>query len=84
MTEAGQFDALGNFGVGVAPVCAGDFNGPVRVKAYTVATLPAASAGAGMIAYVTDANATTQNAVVAGSGSNKVLVFSDGTNWRIA
>lgn len=65
-------------------VCALDVNGPVRVKTYTVGTLPAASLGAGMIAYVTDANATTQNSIAAGSGSNKVLVFSDGTNWRIA
>lgn len=49
----------------------------------TVAGLPG-SPSAGMIALVTDANATTQNSVVAGSGSNTVLVFYDGTNWRIA
>ncbi len=83
MTEAGRFDEVGNFGVGVAPVCAGDFNGPVRVKSYTVGTLPAASLGIGMIACVTDANATTRLSVVAGGGSNKALVWSDGTNWLI-
>ncbi len=83
MTESGQFDSVGNFGVGVAPVCAGDFNGPVRVNAYTVATLPAASLGIGMIACVTDANATTRLSVVAGGGSNKAPVWSDGTNWLI-
>ncbi len=33
--------------------------------------------------FVTDANATTFNSVVAGGGSNAVPVFSDGTAWRI-
>lgn len=50
----------------------------------TVASLPAAStAGAGARAFVTDANATTFASIVAGSGSNGVPVYSDGTNWRI-
>src|ERR1700676_25750 len=30
-----------------------------------------------------DANATTFASVVAGSGSNKIPVYDDGTNWRI-
>lgn len=51
---------------------------------YTVATLPAASTvGAGAMAWVTDANATTFLSTVAGGGSNKVPVSSDGTNWLI-
>lgn len=59
--------------------------GTVKVGTYTVGTLPAAgTVGAGTIAYVTDANATTQNSIVAAGGSNTVLVFSDGTNWRIS
>lgn len=49
-----------------------------------VGSLPAASsANAGSRAVVTDANATTFNSVVAAGGSNKVPVFSDGTNWKI-
>jgi hypothetical protein len=38
---------------------------------------------AGDRSFVTDATATTFNSIVAGTGSNKVPVFSDGTNWRI-
>lgn len=53
--------------------------------AKTVATLPSVgSVPTGYAGYyVTDANATTLGSIVAGSGSNKVPVFSDGTNWRI-
>lgn len=52
--------------------------------ATTVSALPsAASAGAGARAFVTDANATTFLSTVAGGGSNKVPVVSDGTNWLI-
>lgn len=54
---------------------------------YTVANLPAAAtAGAGALAFVTDA---TQTAIlglglaVVGGGANKVVVYSDGTNWLI-
>jgi hypothetical protein len=51
---------------------------------YTVSTLPSASAtGVGVRSFVSDANATTFNSVVAGGGTNKVPIFSDGTNWRI-
>lgn len=39
--------------------------------------------GAGTIAYITDATATTRQSIAAGGGSNKVLVYSDGTNWLI-
>lgn len=50
----------------------------------TVAQLAAAAtAGAGARAVVTDANATTFAAIVAGGGANVVPVYSDGTNWRI-
>jgi len=51
---------------------------------YTVATLPsAATAGAGARAFVSDATATTFASTVAGTGANKVPVYSDGTNWKI-
>lgn len=49
----------------------------------TVAELPAATVGAGVKAFVTDANATTFASIVAGGGANGVPVYSDGTNWRI-
>lgn len=59
--------------------------GVVTHASFTVATLPSAStSGAGSQAFVTDANATTARSTVAGGGSNKVNVFSDGTNWLIA
>lgn len=43
----------------------------------------AATAGQGAMAYVTDATSTTAGSNVAGGGSNKALVVSDGTNWKI-
>ena len=50
----------------------------------TVANLAsAATVGAGSRAFVTDATATTFLSTVAGGGSNKVPVVSDGTNWLI-
>ena len=54
---------------------------PAKVV-YTVATLPATPAQ-GDVAMVTDATANTFHSVVAGTGSNIVPVFFDGTNWRI-
>jgi len=59
-------------------------NGTAKLTSYTVATLPSASvAGDGAMAFATDATATTAYTVVAGGGSNKVLVISDGTDWII-
>jgi hypothetical protein len=56
----------------------------IQTPALTVATLPSAStAGMGSRAFVSDANATTFASVVAGGGSNKVPVYSDGTDWLI-
>ena len=52
--------------------------------ATTVGALPAAgTVGAGARAFVTDATVTTFASTVAGGGSNKVPVVSDGTNWLI-
>ena len=57
---------------------------PVKLKSYIVSGLPsAATCGAGSMAFVTDATATTAYSTVAGGGSNKVLVISDGTDWII-
>ena len=56
----------------------------ISTTVYTVATLPsAATSGIGARSFVSDANATTFASIVAGSGANKVPVYSDGTNWRI-
>jgi hypothetical protein len=67
---------------GTMYLVAGD--GYLRGQAKTVATLPAAAtAGAGARSYVTDANATAFNGIVASGGANGVPVYSDGTNWRI-
>lgn len=50
----------------------------------TVSALPTAGvANAGAIQYVTDASATTIGSVVVGGGANKVMVWSDGADWKI-
>lgn len=56
----------------------------VRTGATTVASLPsAATVTAGARMLVTDANAPTFAAVVAGGGSTVVPVYSDGAVWRV-
>jgi hypothetical protein len=56
----------------------------VQTLASTYAQLPnATSAGAGTRAFVTDGSTATFGATVAGGGSNKVPVYSDGTNWKV-
>jgi hypothetical protein len=50
----------------------------------TVANLPsAATAGVGSRAFVTDSSVSTFGTTVAGGGSTKVPVYSDGTNWKV-
>lgn len=58
-------------------------NGVIASGTPTVAGLPPAASCAGQRAYVTDATATTFASTVAGGGSNKVPVISDGANWKI-
>jgi len=51
---------------------------------YTVGKLPsAATSGAGVRSFVSDATATTFASIVSGGGTNTVPIYSDGTNWRI-
>lgn len=57
-------------------------NGYVQMTATTFAGLPA-SPVAGMMAYVTDSNTVTWGATVAGSSTNKVQVWYNGTNWTV-
>jgi hypothetical protein len=50
----------------------------------TVANLPsAATAGVGSRSFVTDSSVSTFGSTVAGGGSTKVPVYSDGTNWKV-
>jgi Protein of unknown function (DUF2793) len=72
--ESIALSAIGNGNVRVgsdaSAACKLDVDGPVRVKGYTVATVPSAAAGAGQIIYVSNET------------GGAVLAFSDGTNWR--
>ena len=56
-------------------------NAATNAPPITVAQLPPVQPC--LRAFVTDANATTFNSIVAGGGANFVPVFCDGTNWRI-
>ena len=50
----------------------------------TVANLSSAAvAGVGSRAFVTDSSVSTFGTTVAGGGSTKVPVYSDGTNWKV-
>ena len=56
------------------------FNGPVKLRGYTFATLPTGSIGDK--AYITDGAAIPlYRANAAGGGSTVTEVFFDGTNW---
>lgn len=57
------------------------FGFPIETPTYTVVTLPTPVQG--MRALVSDATVTTFASIVVGSGSNKVPVYYDGSNWRI-
>jgi hypothetical protein len=58
-------------------------SGLMCAGSYTVATLPSASANAGKFAVVTDSSVTTNGTNVASGGSGRVMVFSNGTNWKV-
>jgi hypothetical protein len=64
--------ADGNIGVGssLSPAVKLDVDGPIRVKSYTVAGVPAANVATGQMIYVSD------------ESGGAVMAFSDGTNWR--
>lgn len=56
----------------------------VRTVPTVFANLPnPATVGEGSRAYITDANTTTFYSQVSGGASNRVPVFSDGTNWLV-
>lgn len=62
-----------------AVVSATIWNGPVRLRAFTVATLPAGTAGD--LAYATDLLLPGFLAVAVGGGAVVGPVFYNGTNW---
>tara|TARA_Y100000389_G_scaffold193048_1_gene221401 strand:- start:1127 stop:2926 length:1800 start_codon:yes stop_codon:yes gene_type:complete len=83
---------IGSVGTLTSLTVSGNITGQSYISATTaiqttpvvVASLPAAAtAGAGARAFVSDANDTAFNAIVAGTGANNLPVFSDGTDWRI-
>lgn len=79
----GKFNATGYNANGNIAI---DSNALIRLRNYTVATLPSASGITGATAFVTDANTTVilgLGLTVVGGGANKVPVYSDGTNWII-
>jgi hypothetical protein len=43
----------------------------------------AVSSGVGARGFVTDSSVSTFGSTVAGGGSTKVPVYSDGTNWKV-
>jgi hypothetical protein len=54
-------------------------NGTIRLKNYTVSTLPSGTQGD--TAYVTDASSPTYLTTVSGGGSTVCPVFYNGSNW---
>jgi hypothetical protein len=50
---------------------------------FTVGTLPSAAPNTGHECNVTDSSVTTFGSAVAGGGSSRVKVYSNGTNWTI-
>ena len=54
--------------------------GPIKLKGYTVATLPTAGT-VGRTAYVTDATLPMYLTTVTGGGAVVTPVFDNGTSW---
>jgi hypothetical protein len=57
---------------------------PVIMPAFTVAGLPAAASNQYGFAFITDGSATAITGLglpAVGGGSNKIPVYSDGTQW---
>jgi hypothetical protein len=75
----------GKVGINVAsPQAVLDINGGEKILITLVSALPScASANEGERRGVSDATATTFGSTVAGSGSNHVPVYCNGTNWII-
>ncbi|MBV8807962.1 MAG: hypothetical protein JO033_04755 [Acidobacteriaceae bacterium] len=78
---AGSFDTL-VFASTTDTLANKTLSSPVIGPASTVASLPTCNAGAqDQIRIVTDANAPTYNATVAGGGAVRIPVYCNGSNW---
>ena len=92
-SNAVSFSAAGNVTIAapasgtalLVTAVAGDsaayFIGAVQQQAIQVVNLPVTLIGSR--SFVSDATAATFGTIVAGGGTTKVPVYSDGTNWRI-
>lgn len=80
-----SLDPTGNADGGSIAMTGGSLvvSGPICAGTYTVGTLPSAAASAYKFATVSDSSVTTFGSTVAGGGSSKVMVFSNGTNWTV-
>lgn len=59
--------------------------GMTALTGQTYSALTTCNGGAaGTVAYITDSTTNTWGATIAGTGSNKVLGFCDGSNWTVA
>jgi hypothetical protein len=83
LATAGALSVTGNANVGNLGATASVVTRSLHTGVLAAALPAAAAANAGAIQYVTDASATTIGSVVAGGGANKVMVWSNGTNWKI-
>ena len=62
---------------------AATLSGIAKLGDFTVGTLPSAVANAGYECNVTDSSVTTFGSTVAGGGSSRVKLYSNGTNWTV-
>ncbi|MGB3930515.1 MAG: hypothetical protein WBL20_16330, partial [Sphingobium sp.] len=78
-TEVARFDPTNGLSMfGANPAI--DANRLFRTRPYTVGTLPTVGT-ADRLCSVTDANAPTWNATLAGGGAVRCLAYDNGTNW---
>ncbi len=83
LSTAGSLTVTGNANVGNVGATASVVTRSLHTGVLASALPTAGASNAGAIQYVTDASATTIGTTVAGGGSNKVMVWSDGTAWKI-
>ena len=58
--------------------------GNLKLSPTNFSTLPSCSGNEGMVRPVSDSNTVTWGANIAGSSTNHVLAYCDGTNWTVA
>jgi len=80
-----NFIVNGGFSSAFSVTSAGNITatGTAKLGDFTVATLPSAATYAGHECNVTDSSVTTFGSTVAGGGSSRVKLYSNGTNWTV-